>query len=186
MEIGVIISQSGRSNVSHDITAKTVTFEGGAQFHHVDNYMKQNAPGWVMQSAMIASIGCTGSHGALGVGWLQRKLGNGIDNIVSVRIVLADGSVVRDSENENADLYFAVRGASPAFGIVTEMTERIHNICDPNQGKEVRVGCFFFDLDAGEKLWDVISKSKNLYLFAIITFFQNFIFIYHFNETNSG
>jgi len=110
---------------------------------------------------MIASIGCTGSHGAVGVGWLQRKLGSAIDNVVSARLVLADGSLVTASEEENADLLYAIRGAAPCYGIITEMTEKIFNICDPKQGNEVRVGCFFFDIEHGEKVWDLISSMDN-------------------------
>lgn len=53
---------------------------------------------------MDPSIGTAGARCALGVGWLQRLLGNGIDNIISAKIVLADGQVVRASQDHNQDL----------------------------------------------------------------------------------
>lgn len=158
---GVVVSQSTRKAITHDTEKGTITFEAGSQFQHVDAYLKQNAPGWFMQSAMISTIGITGSHNALGVGWLQRKVGNGIDNVVSIRVVLADGTVAVASKDENPDLFFGLRGAAPNFGIVTEMTEHIHNIGDPAQGKEVRVGCFFFGLEHGEKMWSVVKNMSN-------------------------
>ena len=51
-------------------------------------------PGCAYVGAMDPSIGTAGARCALGVGWLQRLLGNGIDNIISARVVLADGSIV--------------------------------------------------------------------------------------------
>lgn len=51
-------------------------------------------PGFAYVGAMDPSIGTAGARCALGVGWLQRLLGNGIDNIISARVVLADGSIV--------------------------------------------------------------------------------------------
>ena len=158
---GVIISQGTRTGVKCSTADKTVTFEGGCKFSHIDEHLWSNAAGWVMQSAMIQSIGSTGSHFAVGVGWLQRLVGNGIDNIVSVRVVLADGSIVTASEAENSDLWWALRGAAPCFGIVVEMTERIHNICDPVQGKEVRYGQYFFELDHAEKVSECINRMNN-------------------------
>lgn len=155
---GVVISQSPRTGVRHDEGAGTVTFEGGTKFSDVDEYLWKNLPGWAMQSAMIASIGTTGSHFAVGVGWLQRLVGNGIDNIVSVRVVLADGSVAIASESENPDLLYALKGAAPSFGIVTEVTEKIHHIVDPDQGKEVRHAQYFFDLDHAERVLGKIRE----------------------------
>ena len=80
---------------------------------------------------MDPSIGTAGARCALGVGWLQRLLGNGIDNIVAARIVLADGRVVVANKDENSDLLAGIKGAGSNFGIVTEITERIHQIIDP-------------------------------------------------------
>lgn len=158
---GVIILQSNRNNIVNlNLEEESITFEGGCKFNHVDEYLYKNAPGWAMQSAMISSIGITGSHLALGVGWLQRLLGNGIDNILSVRMVMSDGTIQIASKDENPDLFFAVRGAGHNYGIVTQITEKIHNILDPNQGKEVRVGCFLFDVKDGEAVWETV-KSMN-------------------------
>ena len=54
-------------------------------------------PGHVFVGTMDPGIGTAGARGALGVGWLQRIIGNGIDNIISIKIALADGSVVTAS-----------------------------------------------------------------------------------------
>lgn len=158
---GVIISQSPRRGVTHNLEEGTVTYEGGCFFSNIDEYLWEKAPGWCMQSAMIQSIGTTGSHFAVGVGWLQRLVGNGIDNLVRVRVVLADGTVATASADENADLFFALRGAAPNYGIVTEVTERIHNIIDPNQGNEVRYGQYFFPLEHAETVMGKIVEMNN-------------------------
>lgn len=68
---------------------------------------------------MDPSIGTAGARCALGVGWLQRWLGNGIDNIVSVKVVLADGRIVEASKDTNSDLLMGIRGAGSNFEIVT-------------------------------------------------------------------
>lgn len=56
-------------------------------------------PGYAFVTTMDPSIGTAGARSALGVGWLQRLLGNGIDNIISVKMMLWDGSIMTASED---------------------------------------------------------------------------------------
>src|SRR5438093_448328 len=63
-----------------------------------------------------------------GVGHLTRKYGLSIDNVLGVDMVLADGSFVRASEDENADLFWAVRGGGGNFGVVTALTVQLHQV----------------------------------------------------------
>jgi FAD/FMN-containing dehydrogenase len=62
-----------------------------------------------------------------GLGWLSGQHGFIVDNILSLRIVLADGSVVNASNEENAELFWACRGAGSSFGIVTEIVFRAYD-----------------------------------------------------------
>lgn len=62
-----------------------------------------------------------------GVGWLTGVHGLTIDNLLSARIAIANGEVVTASKEQNADLFWAIRGAGPNFGIVTEFTYRAHD-----------------------------------------------------------
>ena len=64
-------------------------------------------------------VGVGGLATAGGIGWLARKHGLTIDHLRAVELVLADGAVVRASDDENPDLFWAVRGAGANFGIVT-------------------------------------------------------------------
>jgi hypothetical protein len=74
--------------------------------------------GWALSSGDYGGVGVGGLATAGGVGWLTRKHGLTIDHVVAAEIVLADGSIVRTSADENADLFWAVRGAGANFGIV--------------------------------------------------------------------
>jgi len=75
--------------------------------------------GLAISSGDYGGVGVGGLATAGGIGWLAREHGLTIDHVRAVEMVLADGSVVRADENENADLFWAVRGAGANFGIVT-------------------------------------------------------------------
>lgn len=75
--------------------------------------------GLAISSGDYGGVGVGGLATAGGIGWLAREHGLTIDHVRAVEMVLADGSVVRADENENTDLFWAVRGAGANFGIVT-------------------------------------------------------------------
>jgi FAD/FMN-containing dehydrogenase len=73
-------------------------------------------------------VGVVGFTLGGGVGWLSRKLGYGADSLLRVDIVTADGRLLRASANENADLFWAVRGGGGNFGVVTALELRLHPV----------------------------------------------------------
>lgn len=82
-------------------------------------------------TGLISETGIGGFTLGGGTGLLTPQHGTGSDNLVSARVVLADGSIVDASETENADLFWALRGCGPNFGICTEMTMRVY----PSRGR---------------------------------------------------
>jgi hypothetical protein len=78
------------------------------------------------------------------MGWLTRKYGLTIDNLVSAEVVTADGQVLRVAAGENPDLFWAIRGGGGNFGVVTSFEFALHEA-----GPMVQVGLFFWPLDQG-------------------------------------
>jgi FAD/FMN-containing dehydrogenase len=84
--------------------------------------------GWALSSGDYGGVGVGGLATAGGVGWLARKHGLTIDHLRAVEMVLADGSVVRAAEDENPDLFWAVRGAGANFGVVTSFDFEVDEV----------------------------------------------------------
>ncbi|GAB2463758.1 alkanesulfonate monooxygenase SsuD/methylene tetrahydromethanopterin reductase-like flavin-dependent oxidoreductase (luciferase family) [Conyzicola lurida] len=84
--------------------------------------------GWALSSGDYGGVGVGGLATAGGIGWLVREHGLTIDHLRRVEIVLADGSVVTASDDENADLFWAVRGAGANFGIVTSFEFEVDEV----------------------------------------------------------
>jgi FAD/FMN-containing dehydrogenase len=75
-----------------------------------------------------ASVGLGGITLGGGIGWLVRKHGLTIDSLVAAEVVTADGQVLIASEDENADLFWAIRGGGGNFGVVTRFRYRLHPV----------------------------------------------------------
>jgi hypothetical protein len=94
---------------------------------------------WALTSGDYGGVGVGGLATAGGIGFLGRAHGLTLDHIRAVEMVLADGSLVRASEEENADLFWAVRGAGANFGIVTSFEFEVDEVGDVGWGQ------FLFD-----------------------------------------
>ncbi|PJJ62067.1 LLM class flavin-dependent oxidoreductase [Compostimonas suwonensis] len=100
-----------------DEATRRVRIGPGARW--VDVAAALEAHGWALSSGDYGGVGVGGLATAGGIGWFSREHGLTIDHLRAVEMVLADGSVVRASDDENAELFWAVRGAGANFGIVT-------------------------------------------------------------------
>ena len=125
-ENGLVIDLSRMKGVRVDPAARTVQVAGGCVWGDVDH--ATHPFGLATPSGFISTTGVGGLTLGGGIGHLTRGCGLTIDNLLSVDMVLADGSFVVANEEENSDLFWAVRGGGGNFGVVTSFKFRLHPV----------------------------------------------------------
>ena len=139
---GIVIDLSAMRGVHVDVGKQSVRAAGGATWGDVDRETQLfglAVPGGVVSTTGIAGLTLHGGYGQL-----RRKFGLSIDNLLSAEIVTADGHVRTASATENADLFWALRGAGSNFGVVTSFEFRAHPV-----GPVVQLCAPFYALDDG-------------------------------------
>jgi FAD/FMN-containing dehydrogenase len=116
---GLAIDLSPMRAVSVDPERRTARVQGGATWRELD--AATQAHGLAVTGARIPSVGVAGFTLGSGSGWLERKLGLAADSLRSARLVTASGEVVAASPDEHPDLFWALRGGGPGFGVVVEL-----------------------------------------------------------------
>jgi FAD/FMN-containing dehydrogenase len=104
----------------------TVRADAGCTLGDVDH--ATGAFGMAVPFGILASTGVAGLTLGGGIGYLSRRFGLTVDNLLAADVVLADGTFVTASENSHSDLFWALRGGGGNFGIVTSFTFRCHDI----------------------------------------------------------
>jgi FAD/FMN-containing dehydrogenase len=121
---GVTIDMSTRRGVTVDPAAMTVTVEPGCIWKDVDTATQPH--GLVVPNGIISATGVAGLTLGAGFGWTSRKFGFTADSLLAAEVVTADGRTLRASADENADLFWALRGGGGNFGVVTAFEFRAH------------------------------------------------------------
>lgn len=121
---GMVIDLSGIKFVQVDTSNNTVRVGGGNIWGEVDH--ATHAFGLAIPSGMISTTGVGGLTLGGGVGYLSRKYGLTIDNLLEADMVLADGSFVTTNAKQHPDLFWAIRGGGGNFGIVTSFKFQAH------------------------------------------------------------
>ncbi len=103
--------------------------------------------GLATTTGTVSGTGIGGLTLGGGIGWLMGKYGMTIDNLVSAEVITADGKKRRASENENADLFWAIRGGGGNFGVVTQFEFKLHPV-----GPEILAGLIVFPLDQAKQV----------------------------------
>jgi FAD/FMN-containing dehydrogenase len=130
---GIVIDTSLMKGVRVDLERGTVRAQAGVRLGELDR--ETQAFGLAVPAGIVTHTGLAGLTLGGGVGWLMRKYGLTIDQLLSVDLVTADGDLVKASADVNPDLFWAVRGAGGNFGIVTEFEFRLNPV-----GPEVLAG----------------------------------------------
>jgi FAD/FMN-containing dehydrogenase len=141
---GIVIDLNPLQDVTVDTETMTARAGGGNTWKTFNE--ATHAHGVATTGGIIGSTGIAGLTLGGGIGYLSRKCGLTCDNLVSAEVVTADGETIVASEREHDDLFWALRGGSGNFGVVTTFEYRMHPVA------EIYGGPIVYPLDAAEKV----------------------------------
>ncbi|TCO16593.1 FAD/FMN-containing dehydrogenase [Kribbella steppae] len=149
---GLMIDLTPMNAVRVDPDRQLAWVQGGALLGELDKAAQQY--GLATTAGNVSHTGVGGLTLGGGMGWLARQFGLACDNVASYELVTADGEVVRASADENAELFWGLRGGGGNFGIVTSFEFRLHHI-----GTRALVAEFTYPSSAG---FDVLRAWREL------------------------
>jgi FAD/FMN-containing dehydrogenase len=144
-DAGIVVDLGHLKEIEVDLEARTATVGAGVLLGELDR--ETQAHGLAVPAGIVTHTGLAGLTLGGGIGWIMRKHGLTIDQLLSVELVTAGGEVVRASESENADLFWGVRGGGGNFGIVTRFEFRLNPL-----GPTVLAGPIFWPMTESAKV----------------------------------
>jgi FAD/FMN-containing dehydrogenase len=146
-EGGLTIDLSPMKSVRVDPAPRTARVEPGATLAEFDK--EAQAFGLATPVGINSTTGIAGLTLGGGFGWISRKYGLSVDNLLSADVVTAAGELLHASETENPDLFWAIRGGGGNFGVVTSFEFRLHPV-----GPEVLSGLIVHPYSEARRLFD--------------------------------
>jgi FAD/FMN-containing dehydrogenase len=137
---GIVIDLSAMRAVWVDPAGRTARVQGGALWGDVDH--ETQAHSLATTGGIVSHTGVAGLTLGGGIGFLMRKHGLAVDNLLAAEVVAADGGIVRASVDEHPDLFWALRGGGGNFGVVTSFRFALHPV-----GPTVMAGPVFWAAD---------------------------------------
>ena len=150
---GIVLDLSLMNAITVDPQAHTALAEGGVLWGDFD--AATQAHGLATTGGRITTTGIAGLTLGTGSGWLERMYGYTADNLISADVVTADGRIVHASEDENADLFWGLRGGGGNFGVVVNFEYRLYEV-----GPMVVGGMLLWPF---ERAGDVIRRVPRLH-----------------------
>ena len=123
---GLLIDLSAMKGIHVDVRARTVRAQGGVVWNELNR--ETQVHGLATTGGVVGSTGIAGLTLGGGIGWLMPRFGLALDNLRSAELVMADGQVRRASRDENADLFWAIRGGGGNFGIAASLEYNLHEV----------------------------------------------------------
>ena len=151
---GLLIDLSPMKSVRVDRQRRVAYVEAGATLADLDK--ETQASGLATPVGINSTTGVAGLTLGGGFGWITRKHGLTIDNLIAADVVTADGNLVRASREENQDLFWALRGGGGNFGVVTSFEFSLHPV-----GPEILSGLIVHPLEKAPELLPEFRRFAN-------------------------
>lgn len=152
VEGGLMIDLSLMKGIHVDPKTRTARAQGGVTWGEFNRETQRH--GLATTGGVVSTTGIAGLTLGGGIGWLMGKYGLALDNLRSVELIIADGRTLHVSEDENADLFWAVRGGGGNFGIAASLEYRLHAA-----GPTITGGLLCYPLDAAH---DVLGLFREV------------------------